>query len=60
MDGGGEKLSQFYNGLDREFILLHFSGDFWLEIAREMKADGQPTELIMSFTKLSPEEIEKL
>ena len=31
-----------------------------LEIARKMKADGQPLELILKFTKLSPEEIENL
>ena len=31
-----------------------------LEIARKMKADGQPFELILKFTELSAEEIEKL
>ncbi|MEJ2882953.1 Rpn family recombination-promoting nuclease/putative transposase [Pedobacter sp. GR22-6] len=31
-----------------------------LEIARKMKADGQPLELIVKFTELSAEEIEKL
>jgi len=30
-----------------------------LEVAREMKADGQPLELILKFTKLSVQEIEQ-
>jgi hypothetical protein len=31
-----------------------------IEIAREMKAEGEPTEKIMRYTGLSAEEIEQL